>query len=171
MQNDLVDQLRIGTGFDVHPFCEGRPLMIGGLQIPHSHGLLGHSDADVLIHAIVDSILGALGLGDIGQYFPPGDPRWKDASSSKFLEHTRNLAKERGARILSIDSTLIMEAPKMSPYYSSIRENLCRILDLPRDRLHLKATTTEKLGFLGRSEGIAAQAVCLLCIGRDKTTG
>ncbi len=164
-----MDDLRVGTGFDVHAFTEGRKLMIGGLEIPYEKGLDGHSDADVLIHAMVDALLGALSAGDIGQHFSPADPRWKGAPSSQFLTHTKNLIEERGGRILSIDSTLILEAPKMSPHIASIRENLARILDIPYDRIHVKATTTEKLGFLGRGEGIAAQAICLLSLGLAKT--
>jgi 2-C-methyl-D-erythritol 2,4-cyclodiphosphate synthase len=164
----MFEGLRIGTGFDVHAFVEGRPLMMGGIEIPHSKGLLGHSDADVLIHAIVDSILGALALGDIGQHFPPTDPKWKAAPSIEFLKYARRLAEEKGAQILSIDSTVICEAPKINPHCEKIRSKLAEALQLSIDRVHLKATTTEKLGFTGREEGIAAQAVCLLNLRNAK---
>lgn len=164
----MFEGLRIGNGFDVHQFAEGRPLFIGGVEIPHAKGLLGHSDADVLIHAIVDSILGALALGDIGQHFPPSDPKWKGARSIEFLKYANRLAREKGADILSIDSTVICEAPKMNPHSEKIRKTLAAALELPLDRVHMKATTTEKLGFTGREEGIAAQAVCLLNLRNAK---
>jgi 2-C-methyl-D-erythritol 4-phosphate cytidylyltransferase/2-C-methyl-D-erythritol 2,4-cyclodiphosphate synthase len=165
----MSEGLRIGMGYDVHAFEEGRPLMIGGIEIPFEKGLKGHSDADVLIHAIVDSILGALGAGDIGQYFSPNDERWKNASSVDFLKFTKNMADERGAKILSIDSVLMLERPKIGPHREAIRRKLADILELDFSRLHLKATTTEKLGFTGREEGIAAQAVCLLDLAGAKT--
>lgn len=158
----MFDGLRIGSGFDVHPFKEGRPLILGGVHIPHPKGLEGHSDADALIHAVVDSILGALGLGDIGQHFSPSNPRWKDAASSKFLEYACEKLEERKGKILSIDTTILAEEPKMAPHYESMRKNLANILKISIDRVSVKATTTEKLGFVGRSEGIAAQATCLL---------
>jgi 2-C-methyl-D-erythritol 4-phosphate cytidylyltransferase/2-C-methyl-D-erythritol 2,4-cyclodiphosphate synthase len=162
----MFEGLRIGTGFDVHPFKKGRTLMLGGIKIEHSKGLDGHSDADVLIHAIVDAILGALALGDIGKHFPPSDPQWRNASSSKFLEYALKKVKERDGKILSIDSTILAEEPKLAPSYELMRKNLASLLDLPLDRISVKATTTEKLGFVGRSEGMAAQAVCLLHLGR-----
>lgn len=162
----MFDSLRIGTGFDVHPFEEGRKLFIGGIEIPHSKGLKGHSDADVLIHAVIDAILGALSAGDIGRYFPPSDPQWKNASSRDFLKFTRNMLKDRGAEILSIDSTLMLELPRMSPHYEGMRRTMAEDLGIAFDRIHVKATTTEKLGFTGREEGIAAQAVCLLSLGK-----
>lgn len=158
----MSDDLRIGQGFDVHAFCEGRPLIIGGVTIPFEKGLLGHSDADVLIHAIVDAVLGALSAGDIGRYFPPTDPQWKNASSRDFLRFVKKMSDDRGAKILSIDSTLILERPKMSPHIEAIRRTLADDLGIEFDRIHVKATTTEKLGFTGREEGVAAQAVCLL---------
>jgi 2-C-methyl-D-erythritol 2,4-cyclodiphosphate synthase len=160
----MLDNLRIGQGFDVHPFKEGRPLFIGGIEIPFTKGLDGHSDADVLIHAVVDSILGALCLGDIGQHFPPSDPKWKGAPSADFLKYCAHAVKTHGARILSIDSTLILELPKMKPYYLMMRQKMAEILGITLDRIHVKATTTERLGFTGREEGIAAQAVCLLVL-------
>lgn len=164
----MFEGLRIGTGFDVHAFVAGRPLYIGGIEIPHSKGLLGHSDADVLIHAMVDSILGALAMGDIGQHFPPSDPKWKGARSIEFLKYANRLVHERGGQILSLDSTVICEAPKMSPHIEQIRKYLAEALELSLDRVHVKATTTEKLGFTGREEGIAAQAVCLLNLRNAK---
>lgn len=161
----MIENLRIGLGFDVHPFVEGKPLMIGGISIPHPKGLDGHSDADVLIHAIVDAILGALGLGDIGEHFPPSDPKWKGAPSSRFLEYAAQAVHTHQAKILSIDSTLILELPKMKPHYEPMRQRMAEILGITRDRIHVKATTTERLGFTGREEGVAAQAVCLLALG------
>ena len=158
----MFEGLRIGSGFDVHPFKEGRPLVLGGVPIPHSKGLDGHSDADALIHAVVDSILGALGLGDIGQHFSPSNSRWKDAASTKFLEYAKEKVAEKKGQILSIDSTILAEEPKMAPHYEKMRKNLASILNISMDRVSVKATTTEKLGFVGRSEGIAAQATCLL---------
>jgi len=166
----MLDDLRIGQGFDVHQLVSGRPLIIGGVSIPFEKGLLGHVDADVLLHAVVDSILGALGLGDIGRYFPPSDPRWKGASSRDFLRFTGDLCKERGAQILSIDSTLLCEAPKMSPHYEAMRRVMAEDLGIGYDRVHVKATSTEKLGFTGREEGIAAQAVCLLRLASGSST-
>lgn len=154
--------LRIGLGWDVHPFKEGRPLVLGGIQVPSSRGLDGHSDADALVHAVVDSILGALGEGDIGTHFPPSDPQWKDASSLLFLKAAARLVRERKARILSIDSVLLLEAPKVKPFYRAMAESMAAALDLDPTRIQVKATTTEKLGFVGRGEGIAAEAVCLL---------
>lgn len=158
----MFDGLRIGTGFDVHAFAEGRRLWMGGIEIPHSLGLLGHSDADVLIHAIVDSILGALALGDIGQHFSPADSRWKDAKSIDFLKYSAELVHERNAQILSIDSTVICEEPKLSSFVEPMRRTMAEALAIDFGRIHVKATTTERLGFTGRKEGIAAQAVCLL---------
>ena len=165
----MLEGLRIGNGFDVHRLVEGRPLILGGITIPFEKGLDGHSDADALIHAIVDSILGALSLGDIGKYFSPQDARWKDASSIEFLRFTRGLVEERNGKILSIDSTLILERPKIGPHVESIRKKLSDELGLSFDRVHLKATTMEKMGFIGREEGIAAQAVCLLHLEQANT--
>lgn len=156
------DKLRIGQGTDVHAFKEGRQLWLGGIKIESSFGLDGHSDADVLIHAVVDAILGALNEGDIGVHFPPTDPRWKDCPSIEFLKHAGSLVKSRSARILSIDSTLLLEAPKIKPHYRAMRQKMAEALDLSLDRVSVKATTTECLGFIGRKEGAAAQAICLL---------
>lgn len=155
--------LRVGSGFDVHAFAEeGSSLFLGGLKISHSRGLLGHSDADVLIHALVDALLGALGEGDIGQHFPPSDPQWKGASSDQFLSWTRDRVQARGFEILNVDLTLIGEEPRLSPHRDQIRQNLAELLLMEVSRLSLKATTTEAMGFLGRKEGLAAQATCLL---------
>ena len=162
--NSALSSLRIGLGFDVHEFAEGRKLFLGGLEIPHTHGLDGHSDADALIHAVVDSILGALGEGDIGIHFPPSDPQWKNAPSLGFLKYCGHLVRKRGAQILSIDSCLLLEAPKVKNYYRPMAETMARALEIDASRIQVKATTTEKLGFVGREEGIAAQAVCLLTL-------
>ncbi|WP_296977148.1 2-C-methyl-D-erythritol 2,4-cyclodiphosphate synthase [Thermobacillus sp. ZCTH02-B1] len=155
--------IRIGQGFDVHAFAEGRPLVIGGVTIPHERGLLGHSDADVLLHAIADAVLGALGLGDIGKHFPDTDPRYKDADSTKLLGHVWSLAKERGYRLGNVDATIIAQRPKMAPHIPRMVETIARVLEADDpSRVNVKATTTERLGFTGREEGIAAQAVVCL---------
>ncbi len=148
-----------GIGYDVHRFAEHRPLILGGVHIPHTHGLEGHSDADVLCHAIADALLGAMGLADIGHYFPPGDPACKDISSLKILERCRDLAAENHCRIINVDSTLIAEAPKVLPHRAAMRENIGRSLGIPPERVGIKATTNEMMGFIGRKEGIAAMAV------------
>jgi len=148
-----------GIGYDVHRFKEGRPLILGGVEIPHSQGLDGHSDADVLCHAIADAVLGALGLPDIGHYFPPGDPACLDISSLKILEKASALCAGEGFRLVNIDSTLIAEAPKVLPHRTAMKENIGRALGLDPARVGVKATTNELLGFIGRREGIAAMAV------------
>ena len=148
-----------GIGYDVHRFAENRPLVLGGVTIPHTHGLEGHSDADVLCHAIADAVLGAMGLPDIGYYFPPGDPACKDIVSLKILEKCRDLAAENGLRIINVDSTLIAEAPKVLPHREAMRQNIGAALGIPPERVGVKATTNETLGFVGRKEGIAAMAV------------
>ena len=157
-------ETRIGQGFDVHRFSEGQFVTLCGIEIPHSRGLLGHSDADVGLHALTDAILGALGDGDIGSHFPPTDPQWKDAPSRRFLEHAARLAAERGGRILHCDVTLICEAPKVGPHRAAMRERIAAILGIAPERVSIKATTTEGLGFAGRGEGIAAQAVATLSL-------
>ncbi|AHV99246.1 MULTISPECIES: 2-C-methyl-D-erythritol 2,4-cyclodiphosphate synthase [Paenibacillus] len=155
--------IAVGQGFDVHQLVEGRPCIIGGVTIPYEKGLLGHSDADVLLHAISDAILGALGLGDIGRHFPDTDPAFKDADSLKLLEHVWALAKERGYRLGNVDSTIIAQKPKMAPYIPQMAEIIARALEAEPSQVNVKATTTEQLGFTGRGEGIAAQSiVCLL---------
>ena len=153
---------RIGTGFDVHALVPGRKLVLGGVHIPHDKGLDGHSDADALIHAIGDAILGALALGDLGRHFPDTDPRWKDADSRKLLRHIVALMTERGYAIGNVDATVIAQAPKMAPHIGRMRQNLAEDLDCTLDDVSVKATTTEHLGFTGRGEGIAATAVVLL---------
>jgi 2-C-methyl-D-erythritol 4-phosphate cytidylyltransferase/2-C-methyl-D-erythritol 2,4-cyclodiphosphate synthase len=155
-------ETRVGSGFDVHRFTAGDHIMLCGLAIPHAFGLEGHSDADVGLHAIVDAILGALAEGDIGQHFPPSDPRWKDAPSRLFLAEAAARVKARGGRILHIDLTVLCEAPRIGPYREAMAESVAAILGLSPRRVAIKATTTEKLGFTGRREGIAAQAVATL---------
>ncbi|UQZ33745.1 2-C-methyl-D-erythritol 2,4-cyclodiphosphate synthase [Paenibacillus sp. PK3_47] len=155
--------IAVGQGFDVHQLVEGRPCIIGGVTIPYEKGLLGHSDADVLLHAVSDAILGALGLGDIGRHFPDTDPAFKDADSLKLLEHVWALARERGYKLGNIDSTIIAQKPKMAPYIPEMTEIIARALEADLSKVNVKATTTEKLGFAGRGEGIAAQSiVCLI---------
>ncbi|WP_044736125.1 2-C-methyl-D-erythritol 2,4-cyclodiphosphate synthase [Geobacillus kaustophilus] len=153
---------RIGQGFDVHQLVEGRPLIIGGVTIPYEKGLLGHSDADVLLHAVADACLGAIGAGDIGRHFPDTDPRFKDADSAELLAHVWALARQEGYRLVNADCTIIAQKPKMAPYIEEMRAVIARLLGAERSQVNVKATTTEKLGFTGRGEGIAAQAVVLL---------
>ena len=150
---------RTGFGFDVHAFGPGDMLWLAGIAVPHGRGLVGHSDADVLLHAVTDAILGAIGEGDIGQHFPPSDPQWRGAASSRFVEHALALVEARGGRLDHVDATLICEAPKIGPHRDSMRASLAGLLRLPLQRVSIKATTTERLGFTGRGEGIAAQAV------------
>ena len=156
---------RTGMGFDVHAFSGERPLMLGGIEVPHSRGLAGHSDADVVLHAITDALLGAAGLGDIGEHFPPSDPRWKDATSSIFLAHAVELLRSNGALIDHIDCTVIAEAPKIGPHRAAMRGRIAEIVGLSVGQVSVKATTTEGLGFTGRGEGIAAQAVASIRMG------
>ncbi|WP_201008871.1 2-C-methyl-D-erythritol 2,4-cyclodiphosphate synthase [Paenibacillus glycanilyticus] len=155
--------IRVGQGFDVHQLVEGRPCIIGGVTIPYEKGLLGHSDADVLLHAISDAILGALGLGDIGKHFPDTSEEFKDADSLKLLEQVWALAKERGYKLGNCDSTIIAQRPKMAPYIPQMAEIIARSLEADIEQVNVKATTTEQLGFTGRGEGIASQSVvCLI---------
>ncbi|MEH7223801.1 2-C-methyl-D-erythritol 2,4-cyclodiphosphate synthase [Bacillus sp. JJ1566] len=153
---------RIGQGFDVHKLVEGRPLIIGGITIPYEKGLLGHSDADVLLHTVSDACLGAIGEGDIGKHFPDTDPNFKDADSAKLQEHVWKLVKEKGYRLGNIDCTIIAQKPKMAPYIEQIRARVAQLLEADPTLVNVKATTTEKLGFTGRGEGIAAQVAVLL---------
>ncbi|KYD13655.1 2-C-methyl-D-erythritol 2,4-cyclodiphosphate synthase [Caldibacillus debilis] len=153
---------RIGQGFDVHRLAEGRKLIVGGVTIPHSHGLLGHSDADVLLHAIADAVLGAIGRGDIGIHFPDNDPKWKDADSSRLLGQVWEMAKQEGYRLVNCDCTVIAQQPKLAPYIPEMKERIAKLLEAEPDRVNVKATTTERLGFPGREEGIAALAAVLL---------
>ncbi|MDO5337561.1 MAG: 2-C-methyl-D-erythritol 2,4-cyclodiphosphate synthase [Eubacteriales bacterium] len=154
--------MRIGMGYDVHRLTEGRRLILGGVEIPWEKGLLGHSDADVLIHAIMDALLGAAALGDIGQHFPDTDPAYKGISSVKLLCHVAELLKERGFTVGNIDATIIAQRPKMAPHIPAMRENIARALEIEPGQVNIKATTEERLGFTGREEGISSQAVCLL---------
>jgi 2-C-methyl-D-erythritol 4-phosphate cytidylyltransferase/2-C-methyl-D-erythritol 2,4-cyclodiphosphate synthase len=153
---------RTGIGFDVHAFAGEGPLIMGGIEIPHDRGLAGHSDADVVLHAITDALLGAASLGDIGQHFPPGDPRWKDANSAIFLAHAADLVRRAGGLIDFVDCTIICEAPKIGPYRDVMRSRIAEILTLPLGCVSIKATTTERLGFTGRGEGVAAQAAATI---------
>jgi 2-C-methyl-D-erythritol 4-phosphate cytidylyltransferase/2-C-methyl-D-erythritol 2,4-cyclodiphosphate synthase len=157
-----------GLGFDVHAFTEGDHLWLGGERIAHERGLAGHSDADVVLHALTDALLGACGAGDIGDHFPPSDPRWRGAASSGFVDHAAALVAARGGRIDHVDITIICEAPRIGPHKEAIRANVARLLQLPPARVSVKATTTERLGFTGRGEGIAAQAVATVRLSEDK---
>jgi 2-C-methyl-D-erythritol 4-phosphate cytidylyltransferase / 2-C-methyl-D-erythritol 2,4-cyclodiphosphate synthase len=152
-------QVRTAMGFDVHRLVEGEELWLGGVQVPHSKGLSGHSDADVALHAITDAVLGCIGAGDIGMHFPPSDPQWRGAASARFLEHAVGLVRAQGGVVDFVDLTLICEAPKIGPHRDAIRGSIAAILGLPVAQVSLKATTTERLGFTGRGEGMAAQAV------------
>lgn len=158
-EHDMIRAPRTGMGFDVHRLVEGEELWLCGVKVPHGKGLSGHSDADVAIHALVDALLGAVALGDIGDHFPPSDPQWKGASSDRFLAHAAHLASEAGYEIANVDVTIICEAPKIGPHKSAMRETLARILGIDLAAVSVKATTTERLGLTGRGEGIAAQAV------------
>lgn len=153
---------RIGQGFDVHQLVEGRPLIMGGITIPYELGLLGHSDADVLLHTVSDACLGAIGEGDIGKHFPDTDPEFKDADSAKLMQHVWQLVKDKGYELVNADCTIIAQKPKMAPYIPAIRERIAELLESEVENINVKATTTEKLGFTGRGEGIAAQVVVLL---------
>jgi 2-C-methyl-D-erythritol 4-phosphate cytidylyltransferase/2-C-methyl-D-erythritol 2,4-cyclodiphosphate synthase len=158
---------RTGMGFDVHGFAGTGPIMLGGVEVPHSRGLSGHSDADVVLHAITDALLGAAGLGDIGQHFPPSDPQWKGASSDIFLAHAASLVRNRGGIVDHVDCTIIAEEPKVGPYRDAMRSKIGAILGLGEQQVSIKATTTEGLGFTGRREGIAAQALASVRMPRD----
>lgn len=156
--------LRVGTGYDVHAFSDmaGRALVLGGVVIPHAHGLAGHSDADVVIHAVVDALLGAAALGDIGTHFPSSDERWRDAPSGDFLTYTVDLLRERGWQVVNVDSTVVAERPRLTPHVAAMRERLARLLGIEEARVSVKAKTTDGLGFTGRGEGIACQAAALI---------
>lgn len=153
---------RIGQGFDVHQLIEGRPLIIGGITIPFEKGLLGHSDADVLLHTVADACLGAIGAGDIGKHFPDTDPDFKDADSAKLMEHVWQLVKDQGYELVNADCTIIAQQPKMAPYIEQMKQRIAELLETDSQQINVKATTTEKLGFTGRGEGIASQVVVLL---------
>ena len=154
--------MRIGIGYDVHRLTEDRNLILGGVKIPFDKGLLGHSDADVLIHAIMDAILGALGAGDIGKHFPDTDPQYKGISSVRLLEHVADLMRQQGFEIGNLDAIVIAQKPKIGPYFQEMKEHMAQALGCSPEKINLKATTEEGLGFTGRQEGMAAQAVCLL---------
>ena len=154
--------IRIGQGFDVHAFAEDRKLILGGIEIPHTKGLLGHSDADVLLHTIADAALGAIAAGDIGKHFPDTDPEFKDADSAKLLQHVYALVKAQGYEMGNLDATVIAQAPKLRPYIDTMRARIAELLEADIEQINVKATTTEWLGFTGREEGIACQAVILL---------
>ncbi len=154
--------IRIGHGFDVHAFAVGRRLIVGGVDIPYERGLLGHSDADVLLHAICDALLGAAALGDIGKHFPDSDSRYKGIDSRKLLRHVAELLAGRGWEVGNVDATIIAQAPKMAPHIAAMREHIAEDIGIAADQVNVKATTTERLGFTGREEGIAAEAVCLI---------
>lgn len=154
--------MRVGMGYDVHKLVEGRDLIIGGVNIPHTLGLLGHSDADVLLHAIMDALLGAAGLGDIGKHFPDTDPAYKGISSMKLLEHVAALIEEKGYVVENIDATIIAQKPKMRPHIPQMEENIAKALHINTDQINVKATTEEGLGFTGTEEGISSQAICCL---------
>lgn len=153
---------RIGQGFDVHRLVEGRELWICGIKIEHTHGLLGHSDADVAIHALCDALLGALALGDIGKHFPDSDPQYKGIDSKILLSHVMKLIRQHGYELSNCDITICAEAPKFRPYIDEMRETLAKVMEVEPDQVSVKATTTEKLGFTGRREGISSLAICLL---------
>lgn len=155
--------IRIGNGYDIHQLSAGRRLILGGVEIAHDRGLLGHSDADVLTHAIMDAMLGALSLGDIGYYFPPSDPQWKGADSLVLLSKVNQLIRDRGWQIGNIDSVVVAERPKLKPHISAMRDRLATVLQIEPNQIGIKATTNEKLGPEGREEGICAYAVALLC--------
>ncbi|GAB5407782.1 MAG: 2-C-methyl-D-erythritol 2,4-cyclodiphosphate synthase [Balneolaceae bacterium] len=154
--------MRIGYGFDIHQLVEGRKLILGGVEIPFEKGLLGHSDADVLLHAITDALLGALSLGDIGQHFPDTDPAHKDADSRKLLTYCYNLVKQKGYVLSNLDATIVAQRPKLMPYLPQIINQIAEDLEVDRNQISVKATTSEKLGFVGREEGISATAVVLI---------
>jgi 2-C-methyl-D-erythritol 4-phosphate cytidylyltransferase/2-C-methyl-D-erythritol 2,4-cyclodiphosphate synthase len=154
-----VLETRTAFGFDVHSFAAGSQVMLGGVAIPHSQALAGHSDADVALHALTDAVLGTISAGDIGTHFPPSDPQWRGVSSDRFLRHAVDLLAAAGGRIIHLDLTLVCEAPRIGPYRDAMIESISRIAGIGRDRVSVKATTTEGLGFTGRREGIAAQAV------------
>ena len=151
--------IRVGQGVDVHPFDDSRPLILGGIRISDNGGLAGHSDADAVLHAVTDALLGAAGAGDIGQYFPSDDPRWSGADSAVFVREAKRLVAEMESDITNVDVTVIAQKPKLAPFREAMRDNIARLLDLPPGRVNVKATTTDHLGFIGRGEGICAMAI------------
>ncbi len=157
--------MRVGSGVDVHAFGPGDHVMLGGVRVAHSRGVVAHSDGDVVLHALCDALLGAAGLGDIGQHFPDSDARWKGAASARFVTEVLGMLRARGLAVVNADLTVIAEAPRVAPHREAICGEVARLLEVPAERVNLKATTTERLGFLGRAEGIAAQATVLLSEG------
>lgn len=155
-------KMRVGMGYDVHKLVEGRDLFLGGVKIPHNLGLLGHSDADVLLHSIMDAMLGAAALGDIGMHFPDTDEKWKGADSKELLAAVCGILEDAGVRVVNIDATVIAQKPKLAPYIPEMRKTICKILKITEENVNVKATTTEHLGFCGREEGIAAEAICMI---------
>lgn len=156
--------MRIGQGIDVHPFDAARPLVLGGVRISETGGLAGHSDADAVLHAVTDALLGAAGAGDIGHYFPSDDPKWKGADSARFIHEARCILDEMDAEIENVDVTVIAQKPKLAPHRAAMEARIAELLDLPAGRVNLKATTTDHLGFVGRGEGVCAMAVVLLSV-------
>ena len=155
----MIIDLRTGIGFDVHAFAEGRKLILGGIEIEHDKGLAGHSDADALLHAITDALLGSISVGDIGTHFPDDDPRYKNADSTIFLKRASELIRSRGYFVNNIDAVVMLQQPKISPYVQKMKEKISKILDIGSERVSIKATTTEKLGFVGREEGVSVMAI------------
>ncbi|HEX9161633.1 MAG TPA: 2-C-methyl-D-erythritol 2,4-cyclodiphosphate synthase [Thermoanaerobaculia bacterium] len=162
--------IRVGQGVDVHPFDDSRPLLLGGVRISEKGGLSGHSDADVVLHAITDALLGAAGAGDIGQHFPSDDPRWKDADSGRFVREAKTIIAEMNAEISNIDVTIIAEKPRIASHREAIAAAIAKLLDLPRGHVNVKATTTDHLGFIGRGEGICAMAIVAVMTGSETET-
>jgi 2-C-methyl-D-erythritol 2,4-cyclodiphosphate synthase len=158
----MARELRIGHGFDVHRFSRGRKLIVGGVEIPHKMGLLGHSDADVLLHALINALLGALGEGDIGTHFPDNDPKYKNIASTKLLDKILRLMRQSGFKLINADITLVAQRPKLAPHYASMRRNVAARMKVRENRVNIKAATTEKLGWMGAGKGMAATAVVLL---------
>jgi 2-C-methyl-D-erythritol 2,4-cyclodiphosphate synthase len=154
--------IRVGQGIDVHPFDDSRPLILGGVRIAETGGLAGHSDADAVLHAITDALLGAVGAGDIGQYFPSEDPKWKDADSARFIAEAKRIIDDMDASIANVDVTIIAQKPKLAPHREAMQKRIAELLELAPDRVNVKATTTDHLGFIGRAEGICAMAIVAL---------
>jgi len=167
----MESETRVGIGYDVHRFAEGRRCVLGGVEIPHVFGLLGHSDADVLVHAIADALLGAVGEADIGYYFPPEEASIEGISSLEILRRVAEVVRGKGGRIVNIDATLIAEAPKIAPHVPAMRACLCGVLGLGEERMGIKATTNERMGFVGRGEGIAAMAVASVLVRSSRSDG
>lgn len=157
----MID-IRTGQGYDTHIFGDGHHIWVGGVSIPHNRGVIAHSDGDVVLHALTDALLGAVGKGDIGDHFPPSDDRWKDAQSDIFLNHARKIVTDMGFNISNVDMTVIAELPKIGPHRENITKTIAGILDIEQERVSIKATTNEKMGSIGRGEGIAAMAICTL---------